>query len=93
MKEQWHNLSSDEDTIFRLGVFRNRWLVIAISVAIMLQLAVVYVPFLQVAFTTVPLAIEKWGIAILAGATLFVIEERRKVLFPRLFGLGKWRPV
>jgi len=87
------NARSDEYTIFRLGVFRNRWLVISIPVAIMLQLAVIYVPFLQVAFSTVPLGIEMWGIAILAGGSLFVIEETRKALFPRLFTLGKWKPL
>ena len=86
------NARSDEYTVFRLGVFRNRWLLITISVAILLQLAVVYVPFLQIAFRTVPLGIEKWGIAILAGGILFSIEETRKVLFPRLFSLGKWQP-
>ena len=87
------NARSDEHTLFRLGIFRNRWLVVSILIAIILQLAVVYVPFLQVAFNTVPLGIDKWGIAILAGGSLFAIEEIRKVLFPRLFTLGKWRPL
>jgi len=87
------NARSDEHTLFRLGIFRNRWLVMSILIAIILQLAVIYVPFLQVAFNTVPLGIDKWGIAILAGGSLFAIEEIRKVLFPRLFTLGKWRPL
>ena len=87
------NARSDEYTVFRLGVFRNRWLLITISGAFMLQLAVVYVPFLQAAFHTVPLDIKWWGIIILAGGALFVIEETRKALFPRLFSLGKWRPL
>ena len=87
------NARSDEYTAFRLGIFRNRWLVMAISIAILLQLAVIYVPFLQVAFHTVPIGIDKWGIALLAGGSLFVIEETRKVFFPRLFSLGKWRPL
>jgi len=87
------NARSDEYTIFRIGVFRNRWLIASVSVAILLQLAVIYVPFLQVAFRTVPLSIDKWGIAILAGGTLFAVEEIRKALFPRLFTLGKWRPL
>ena len=87
------NARSDEHTIFKLGVFRNRWLVMAIFVAITLQLAVVYLPPLQVAFSTVPLGIDKWAIVILAGASLFIIEETRKALFPRLFSLGKWKPV
>lgn len=86
------NARSDEHTIFKLGVFRNRWLLMSISVAVLLQLGVIYLPFMQVAFSTVPLSIEKWGIVLLAGGSLFVIEETRKVLFPRLFTLGKWRP-
>ena len=87
------NARSDEYTVFKLGILSNRWLIMSISVAIILQLAVIYVPFLQVAFSTVPLGIEGWGIALLAGASLFVIEETRKILFPRLFTLGKWRPL
>ncbi len=87
------NARSDEYTIFRLGVFRNRWLIISILAAIVLQLAVIYLPFFQVAFSTVPLAIDKWGIAVMAGGSLFIIEETRKFRFPRLFSLGKWRPL
>jgi Ca2+-transporting ATPase len=86
------NARSDEYTVFRLGVWRNRWLLMSISVAVMLQLAVVYLPFLQVAFGTVPLALDRWGIVLLGGGSLFVIEEARKALFPRLFSSGKWRP-
>lgn len=87
------NARSDEYTVFRLGIFRNRWLFMAISGAIALQLIVVYAPFMQVAFSTIPLTVEKWGIALVAGASLFIIEETRKALFPRLFSLGKWRPI
>jgi Ca2+-transporting ATPase len=86
------NARSDEHTIFKIGVFRNRYLVAAIALAIMLQMAVIYAPPLQVAFHTAPLSLEKWGIAFLAGGSLFVIEEARKALFPRLFSLGKWQP-
>jgi Ca2+-transporting ATPase len=71
---------------------KNRWLVASISVAVMLQIAVVYVPFLQAAFKTVPLGIEMWGIAFLAGFSLFIIEESRKFFFPQLFSRGKWQP-
>jgi len=86
------NARSDEHTVFKLGVFRNRVLVGTVSLAILLQMAVIYVPFLQAAFRTVPLSLDMWGIAILAGGSLFTIEEVRKVLFPRLFSSGKWQP-
>jgi len=84
---------SDEHTIFRLGVFRNRALVISIGLAVLLQIAVVYVPFLQVAFNTYPLTPGDWGIVILAAGGLFVLEEFRKFLFPRLYSFGKYNAV
>jgi Ca2+-transporting ATPase len=93
---QWFqafNARSDEYTVFRLGLFRNRWLIMSIAIAVALQLAVVYIPSMQTAFKTVPLGIDMWGVALLAGGGLFVVEEIRKALFPRLFSLGKWQPV
>ena len=93
---QWFqafNARSDEHTILKLGVLTNRWLVIAIGISVLLQLAVVYVPFLQTAFQTVPLGIDAWGIIMLAGGALFLVEMIRKMLFPRLFSWGKWQPI
>ena len=84
---------SDEHTVFRLGVFRNRVLVLSIGLALLLQVAVVYVPFLQTAFKTVPLTRGDWGIVVLAAGGLFALEEARKVAFPKLYSFGKYRPV
>jgi Ca2+-transporting ATPase len=86
------NARSDEYTVFKLGLFKNRWLVLSVSAAVLLQLAVIYLPPLQTVFQTVPLAIDRWGVVVLAGGSLFVIEELRKVFFPRLFSRGKWQP-
>ena len=86
------NARSDEHSVFRIGIFKNRWLVLSISVAVLLQLAVIYLPPLQTAFQTVSLGIDKWGIIVLAGGSLFVIEELRKIFFPKLFSRGKWQP-
>ncbi|MFC2038918.1 cation-translocating P-type ATPase [Chloroflexota bacterium] len=81
---------SDEHTVFRLGVFRNRPLLFSIGLAVLLQVAVVYVPFLQVAFGTVPLTPGDWVIVVLASGGLFALEEMRKVLFPKLYSAGKY---
>jgi len=86
------NARSDEHTIFKLGILKNKWLLIGIATAILLQMIVIYVPFMQSAFKTVPLSIGKWGIVLLAGLMLFVIEEVRKVLLPNLFASGKFMP-
>ncbi len=87
------NARSDEYTIFKLGVLRNRYLVASISLAIILQIAVIYTPPLQVAFHTVPLGIGEWAVPVLAGGSLFAIEELRKTFFPKLFSWGKWQPL
>ncbi len=86
------NARSDEHTAFKLGLFRNRYLLAAITAAVLLQMAVVYAPFMQTAFSTVPLSIEQWGIVIGTAASLFVVEELRKVIAPKLFSRGKWTP-
>lgn len=81
---------SDEHTVFKLGVFKNRALVFSIGAAVLLQLAVVYLPPLQAAFHTVPIGLREWGVILAAGVSLFALEETRKALFPRLFSWGKW---
>ncbi|OGO02837.1 MAG: hypothetical protein A2Y59_05185 [Chloroflexi bacterium RBG_13_52_14] len=87
------NARSDEHTVFEIGLFRNKFLLLAVAMAILLQMAAVYVPFMQTAFHTVPLSPAQWGIALGAAGSLFVVEELRKVIFPRLFSWGKWKPV
>jgi Ca2+-transporting ATPase len=84
---------SDEHTIVRLGIFRNKALVFSIGLAVLLQIAVVYVPFLRTAFKTYPLTPRDWGIVIGAAGGLFILEEIRKAFFPRLYNIGKYRPV
>jgi Ca2+-transporting ATPase len=84
---------SDRHTVFKLGLFRNRALVISIGLAVLLQIAVVYAPFFQVAFKTYPLTPGDWGVVVLAAGGLFALEEIRKALFPGLYSLGKYNPV
>jgi Ca2+-transporting ATPase len=48
------NARSDQRSAFA-GLFTNRWLWGSILLSIVLHLAVIYVPFLQKAFSTVPL--------------------------------------
>ncbi len=82
---------SDEVPTFKLGLLSNRWLLLAFVGAILLQLAAVYLPFMQTAFRTTAPTAQMWAIAVGAGASLFAIEELRKVFFPKLFSKGKWR--
>jgi len=86
------NARSDERTVWSLGPFTNRYLLLGIGAAIALQLGAVYLPFAQAAFDTVALDMRQWAVALAAGGSLFVVEETRKLIAPRLFSRGKWQP-
>ncbi len=55
---------SERYPIFRLGVFSNKWMQYAVGFSVALLLVVVYVPFLQPIFNTVPLTWEHWRLLI-----------------------------
>jgi len=51
---------SEYRSIFAIGVFSNRWMVWAVGVSFLLVMMVVYVPFFQPFFDTVPLTTGDW---------------------------------
>ncbi|MCK4326853.1 MAG: calcium-translocating P-type ATPase, PMCA-type [Candidatus Diapherotrites archaeon] len=53
------NCRSVHQSLFN-GLFENRFLVGAIGLSLLLQLAVIYVPFMNTLFGTVPLALDDW---------------------------------
>ncbi|MEZ5817430.1 MAG: cation-translocating P-type ATPase [Hyphomicrobiaceae bacterium] len=58
----------------------NRWLLAALALSMLLQLAVLYVPSLQVAFRTVPLGAWDWTIAGATAGSLLVVTELAKFM-------------
>jgi Ca2+-transporting ATPase len=89
---QWFNAlnaRSDQQSLFRLGLFTNPWLLGGIGLAVVLQLVIIYTPLLQGLFYTVSLGRDDWGLVILVAGSIFVAEEIRKAAAPRIFGRGK----
>ncbi len=62
-----------------VGLFSNKWLWGAIGLSIVLQLLVIYVPFLNTAFGTTPLPPMAWLECIGLAFFVFVASEIRKV--------------
>ena len=62
------------------GLFGNPWLWGAIGVSILLQLLVIYVPFLGEAFGTVPLQSQAWLECIALASLVLVASELRKLV-------------
>lgn len=71
---------SETTSAFR-GVFDNRWLWGALGISALLQVAVVHVPLLNAAFTTVPLSGGQWLACLaMASVVLWVTEVRKALL-------------
>ena len=66
---------SSDTSVFRLNPLSNRMLLVTASVVLLSQLAVLYVPFLQSFFNTVPLTVNDLLVcAALGSLVLFAIE-------------------
>jgi Ca2+-transporting ATPase len=70
------NCRSETRSVFRSNVLGNKRLVAAVALSFLLQLAVVYIPFLQSLFQTVPLNARDWGIVLtIATLGLLILPE------------------
>ena len=72
------NSRSEMTSAFR-ELFANKWLWGAILLAIMLQIMVVQVPFLQAAFGTAPLDLAHWGWCVALASAVLWFDEIRKI--------------
>ncbi|WP_296754179.1 cation-translocating P-type ATPase [Thiobacillus sp.] len=78
------NARSESVSAFR-HLFVNPWLWGAIALSVVLQVAVVHVGFLNLAFGTVPLAPEQWLVCVAMASVVLWFGELRK-LAARVFG-------
>ena len=62
------------------GFFDNKWLLVAVALSLFTHVLVIYVPFLQTAFHTVPLSWLDWVIATGVAATLLIGMELVKLV-------------
>jgi Ca2+-transporting ATPase len=75
-------LNSRSETISAFHrMFVNRWLWGAIGLGVLLQVAVVQVPFLQVAFGTAGLDLAHWGVAVAMASSVLWFDELRKLVW------------
>jgi Ca2+-transporting ATPase len=73
------NARSDERSAFA-GMFSNKWLWAAVALSLMLQVAVVYAPFLQKPFSTVSLSFRDWLVCAAVGSSVLWLRELSKVV-------------
>jgi Ca2+-transporting ATPase len=74
---------SNRDTIFQIGLFSNKAMLGSILLTFALQLAVIYVPFLNDAFSTTPLRPIDLLISLAFASIIFIAVELVKVVRQR----------
>jgi Ca2+-transporting ATPase len=73
------NARSDEQSAF-IGLFRNYWLWGAVLLSLLLQIAVIYIPFLQQAFSTVSLSFGDWLRCAAVASSVLLLRELSKAI-------------
>ena len=73
------NARSEDRSAF-IGLFTNWWLWIAVGVSLSLHLAVIYVPGMQRAFSTVPLRFSDWLTCAAAASSVVWLRELYKLV-------------
>jgi len=80
------NCRSERYSLFRVGPFGNRWLVLAVATSILLQLAVLYVPALRTVFDVTLLGLLDWALILAIASSVVVGAEAGKYVLARSLG-------
>jgi Ca2+-transporting ATPase len=76
-------IRSERDLLFQVGPLSNKPLLGAVALTVALQLAVVYVPFLQGIFSTQPLTWSELALTAALSAVVFLAVEAEKLALRR----------
>jgi Ca2+-transporting ATPase len=71
-------IRSEQDSFLKRGPLSNLWLVGAVLLTFALQMATIYVPFLNPIFHTMPLTLDQLGLCLLLSTIVFVAVEVEK---------------
>ena len=83
------NCRSMTESLFKIGLLTNKKLIIASTVSFMLQMAVVYTPFLQGIFKTEPLGLFDWFLVIIISSFPLWAMEAAKIVFKKKMEIYK----
>jgi magnesium-transporting ATPase (P-type) len=77
------NARSETDSALR-GLWANGWLWGAVLLSAALQVAVVHLPWLNTAFSAVPLSLADWALCLVMASGVMACSELRKLLLRQL---------
>jgi len=68
------------ESIFKVGFFANMKLIYAVLLSLLLQMSIVYIPFLQTIFKTEPLGVTTWVLMVVLSSLPFWSMEFMKAI-------------
>jgi Ca2+-transporting ATPase len=79
-----HNFRFENSGIFRKNIFENKYLNLAVVVSILLQVGIIYIPWLQNIFKTAPLNIYQWLFVIACSIIpVLIINFINEIIYKR----------
>ena len=73
-------IRSENQSLFSIGLFSNKPLIGAVLLALLLQIAITYTPFLQPIFQTEALTLNEFILVVAAASIIFFVVEAEKIL-------------
>ena len=73
-------IRSEKESLFKMGVFSNKYLFGAFVLTFILQMATIYVPFLNRIFKTEPLTLSELTVTLILSSVVFFAVEIEKLV-------------
>ncbi|AOT68565.1 calcium-translocating P-type ATPase, PMCA-type [Geosporobacter ferrireducens] len=82
ISQLFHSLNSRsfKESIFKVGIFKNKFLLYSALMGILLQISIVQIPTLNNFFSTVPLLIKDWLLIFGLSASILLVNELIKCI-------------
>lgn len=74
---------------YNVSIFSNPFIIAAVTLSFLMQLLIVYTPFLQSIFKTVPLSTREWGVILVVTIVVWILCDCINRLFKRQTGNQK----
>jgi len=82
-------IRSEKESLFKIGLFSNKYLLGAVVLTFVLQMATIYVPVFNRIFKTEPLTFFELAFTLALSTVVFIAVEIEKFVKRRMEGLSK----
>ncbi len=78
------NCRTERESVFKVGIFKNRMVLVGIAVELSLLCILIYAPFMHKLFNTAPLGLKDWAFLAIWPPVILLLEELRKAFLRKM---------